>query len=123
MPKEKPTPAATQKKLIEAVLSDVGRKFEGARTRRAGSILLRMTGDGGGDFFLNSTSTSCNVSREPMDGPPHVEVIGDVDSLRAILEKRREGRLQFYAGGIRVRGDLHYLSEIAHEMGFIKEPF
>lgn len=35
----------------------------------------------------------------------------------------KEGRLQFYAGGIRVRGDLKYLSEIAHEMGFIKEPF
>jgi predicted lipid carrier protein YhbT len=123
MSRGKPTSAARSKKAVEAVLNDVVRKFETAHARRAGSILFRMIGDGGGEFYLHSTSAGCELSREPRGGPPHVEVIGDVDRILAILDGRREGRLQFFAGGIRVRGDLYYLSEIAHEMGFIKEPF
>ena len=63
------------------------------------------------------------MSRESTAGAPHVEVIGDANRIRAILEGRKEGRLQFYAGGIRVRGDLQYLSDLAYEMGLIKEPF
>lgn len=120
---EKKQKSETTHKKLEAVVGDVVRAFERARTRRTGSILLRMIGEDGGDFYVHSTRAGCQLSREPMAGPPQVEVIGDADSLRAVLEKRREGRLQFYSGGIRVRGDLHYLSEIAHEMGFIKEPF
>ena len=56
-------------------------------------------------------------------GPPIIEVIGDADRIRRILDGSKDGRLQFFAGGIRVRGDLKYLSELSHEMGFIKEPF
>jgi hypothetical protein len=50
-------------------------------------------------------------------------VIGTADRIRPILDGSKDGRLQFYLGGIRVRGDLQYLSEIAHELGFIKERF
>src|SRR5690348_2052198 len=120
MSEEKTTSAGTSKKSIEAALSDVIRKFEQGRTRRSGSILLRLVGEGGGDFYVHSTGAGCQLSREPLGGPPLFEVIGDAARIRAILDGRREGRLQFYAGGIRVRGDLHYLSELAHEMGFIK---
>ena len=82
-----------------------------------------MTGANGGDFYLHSTSTGCSVSREAAAGPPIIEVIGDADRIRRILDGSKDGRLQFYAGGIRVRGDLKYLSELSHEMGFIKDPF
>ena len=97
--------------------------FERAGTRRIGSILLRMTGENGGDFYLHSTSTGCSVSREGAAESPLIEVIGNADRIRRILDGSKDGRMQFYAGGIRVRGDLKYLSELSHEMGFIKEPF
>jgi hypothetical protein len=56
-------------KSFESVLSDHIRRFEAARTRRAGSILLRLIGEGGGDYFVHSTSTGCHASREPGAGP------------------------------------------------------
>jgi hypothetical protein len=49
--------------------------------------------------------------------------MGDADRIGAILDGSKEGRLQFYAGGICVRGDLHYLSELAYELGLVKERF
>lgn len=126
MSEKKTEPASTPGKSVkslDAVLSDHVSRFEAARTLRAGSILLRLIGEGGGDYFVHSTSTGCHASREPGAGPPHFEVTGDARRVRSILDGSREGRLQFFAGGIRVRGDLHYLSELAYEMGFIKEPF
>jgi len=123
MSKKKPQSGAAPAESFAAALNDFASKFDRARTRRAGSILLRLTGENGGDFYLQSSSTGCCISRESTAGTPHIEVIGDANRIRAILEGRKEGRLQFYAGGIRVRGDLQYLSDLAYEMGLIKEPF
>ncbi len=108
---------------FDAVLSDFVREFAKARTRRPGSILVRLSDKDEGDYYLHSTGTSCELSREPAGEPPQVEVIGKADDIHAILEKQKEGRQQYYAGGMLVRGDLRYLSAIAHEMGLIKEPF
>lgn len=123
MPKKEPASGYAPGDSFATALNTFVTKFDRARTRRVGSILLRLTGESGGDFYLHSTSTSCSVSRESANSTPHIEVIGDANRIRAILEGRKEGRLQFYAGGIRVRGDLQYLSDLAHEMGLIKEPF
>jgi hypothetical protein len=120
---KKPAREDVTHKSFAAALNDFAGKFDRARTRRAGSILLRLTGENGGDFYLHSTSTGCSMSRQPAVGPPHIEVSGDANRIRSILEGRKEGRLQFYAGGIRIRGDLQYLSDLAYEMGLIKEPF
>ena len=120
---EKTKPGKTEAKSVKAAVYKFSAGLEKARSRRVGSILLRLTGDNGGDFYLHATSNSCSVSREPAMGTPHVEVIGSADRISAILNGTKEGRLQFYAGGIRVRGDLQYLSELAYELGFIKEPF
>ena len=123
MAKKKPESDAAPVESLAAALNTFVTKFDRARTRRLGSILLRLTGENGGDFYLHSTSAGCSMSRESTAGAPHVEVIGDANRIRAILDGRKEGRLQFYAGGIRVRGDLQYLSDLAYEMGLIKEPF
>lgn len=98
-------PASAPEKTVETSLASFAAKFERARTRRAGSILLRLTGESGGDFYLHSDSTGCSMSREASASPPHIEVMGDAKRIRAILDGTKEGRLQFYAGGIRVRGD------------------
>jgi hypothetical protein len=119
---EDPSKSAATKPA-KGLLADIAQKFEQARSRRAGAILVRIVGEDGGDFYLHSTSSGCQLSQESRGAPPLVEVIGTADRIRPILDGSKDGRLQFYLGGIRVRGDLQYLSEIAHELGFIKERF
>ena len=55
-------------------------------------------------------------------GPPLVEVLGDPEAVRAVLSGEVEGRKRFLAGGIRVRGDLRYLSDLALELGLLAKP-
>jgi hypothetical protein len=114
---------AASTKSVEASLARLSTSVDRARTRRAGSILLRLSGENGGDFYVHTTNAGSTLSREPAAGSPHIEVIGDANRIRAILDGTKEGRAQFFAGGIRVRGDLQYLSDLAYELGFIKEPF
>ena len=106
--RSRPTPGTS----VDVALRTFAAKFEQATTRRQGTLLFRMTGDNGGDFYVHSTSTGCSISREASAEPPRVEVIGS-----------KEGRRQFSAGGMRVRGDLQYLSDIAYELGLITAPF
>ena len=115
--------ATTPRKSSDDVLGEAMRKFEGARTRRLGSILIRFIGEERGDFYVHSYASGCKLSQEPEFAPPLVEIMGDAAQIRAVLDGSREGVAQFYRGGIRVRGDLQYLSEVAHELGFIREPF
>jgi hypothetical protein len=108
---------------LEAVLQEALPKFEDSRLRREGTILFRFVGEGGGDFHVHSHQGGCAISREAGMAPPLVEIIGDPESIRSVLEGGHEGLAQFYRGGIRIRGDLQYLSELAHDLGFIREPF
>jgi hypothetical protein len=48
--------------------------------------------------------------------------MGDANTVRAILDGDRDAREQFLAGGLRVQGDLRYLSDLALELGVLKEP-
>jgi hypothetical protein len=108
---------------MEAVLQEALRKFEGSRLRREGTILIRFVGESVGDFHVHSRVSGCELSREEGHAPPLIEIIGEPERIRAVLEGGREGLAQFYRGGIRIRGDLQYLSELAYELGFIREPF
>lgn len=115
--------AQDSSKPVGQVLEDAMSRFEGARSRCHGTILLRLLGEGGGEFHLHSDSNGCGLSRQAGQDQPLVEIIGDAAKVRAVLDGSREGLAQFYRGGIRVRGDLRYLSGLAHELGFIRQPF
>ena len=108
---------------VRSLLADVSRKFERAKAKRVGSILLRLTGEGGGDYYVHATDAGCHVSMDPGSAPHDFEVSGDARRICAILDGSKEGRAQYYEGGMLVRGDLQYLSELAHELGFIAERF
>ena len=54
--------------------------------------------------------------------PSFIEVMGDANTVRAILDGETDTREQFLAGGLRVWGDLRYLSDLALELGVLKEP-
>jgi predicted lipid carrier protein YhbT len=51
-----------------------------------------------------------------------IEVIGDPARLTSIIEGKKDARMQFFAGGIRVRGDMPYLSEIGLRLRFLDRP-
>ena len=110
-------------KDVRAVLAEVAERGAKGRTQRTGPILLRLTGEGGGDHYVHFAARGARVTTEAPDEPPLFEVTGDAKRIQSILEGKKEGRAQFFAGGIRVRGDLQYLSDLAYELGLIKEPF
>src|ERR1044072_2570782 len=68
---------------VDEAVSNFAAKIQRAGTRRVGSLLLRMTGKNGGDYYVHASSTGCRVSREAGAEPPHVEVIGDARRIRA----------------------------------------
>jgi hypothetical protein len=51
-----------------------------------------------------------------------LEVYGDAERIRGIVEGEKDAVREFLAGGLRVRGDLRYLSELGLELGFLRRP-
>jgi hypothetical protein len=91
------------------------------RTLRPGAIVFRDPGDERATFALRATDRRAELVDGP-DADPLLEISGDPRRLRAILEGRKDAREQFYVGGISVRGDMRYLSELGLALGFLKSP-
>ena len=75
-----------------------------------------------GDLCLRVGETGVRVESGGDYGEPLLEVRGDPRRIQAILRGEKDARKQFFAGGIRVRGDMHYLSELGMRLGFLKTP-
>lgn len=99
-------------------------KLRTARPTRRGDIVFVATGARAGQFTLTLTPGSVRVNSAAgrSDRPPLLEIIGDGETLRAILDGELDARDQFFQGGLRVRGDLRYLSDAAMELGILKAP-
>ena len=85
-------------------------------------MVFKLSGTGGGDYCVDWSSGAARVSKGSPSGRPLVELIGDARRIIAVLEGRKDARKQFLAGGFRVRGDLRYISELAVDLGIVKEP-
>ena len=109
-------------KTVKTVLEGVGKKISKSGRLRAGTIVFRLSGDSGGDFCLSCTAGSAELIEGAAKGPHTIEVMGPASRIRAILERKKDARKQFLAGGIRIRGDIRYLSDLAMELGIIDEP-
>ena len=109
---------------VQAALEKTAKNLSGAKILREGAIAFRLTGEGGGDFCLDCTAgkTKLAAGIPRRVSMPLVEVIGDAQRIRSILEGKKDAKAQFLAGGFRVRGDLNYLSDLAMECGILKEP-
>jgi SCP-2 sterol transfer family len=106
---------------FEETLRGLAPKVAGARKLRRGDIAFRLTG--GTDVVLAAEKGKAEVvPAAGRTGKPLVEVIGDADAVHKVLSGAVEGRKQFLAGGIRVRGDLRYLSDLATELGLLAKP-
>jgi len=115
-------PRKPQSKSVESVLGDLAARAGKAKALRDGIVAFELTGPGGGDFLLDCGASRARLSKGKPSRKPIIHVTGDASRIRAILEGKKDARKQFFAGGIRVRGNLPYLSEIAVELGILREP-
>jgi SCP-2 sterol transfer family protein len=109
---------------FEDTLHKFAKKAATARTLRTGDIAFRVGAvDGKAELVLASDGGGVRVvPAAGRTGTPLVEVLGDAEAVRKVLAGEVEGRKQFLAGGIRVRGDLRYLSNLAIELGVLAKP-
>jgi hypothetical protein len=92
---------------------------------RAGNVVLHLVGSEAGDYCLECSGGGVRINEGAgvgTDPPPLLEVFGDSNVIRAIIDGEKDAVRQFYAGGIRIRGDLRYFSDLALELGILKEP-
>lgn|SRR5574341_2171900 len=108
---------------IEPTLREVSKKLPNCRSLRHGNILVRTTGPGGGDYYVQSSDRGVELKREaPMETLPDIEIMGEGRVIQAALGGGKDVRALFLSGGLRVRGDLRYLSDLALELDILKEP-
>ncbi len=108
-------------KPAETVFGEIGKRLAAHPTLRRGLIAYRLTGRGAGDFLVDCSKGGRVEKAYRPDRQPTVEIMGDAARIQAIFEGKKDPLKQFVAGGIRVRGDLPYLSEMLLELGLIEE--
>jgi hypothetical protein len=116
---------ANSRKTIKDMLSALAQKLDASAHVRTGDIVLHLSGAGGGEFCLSSRSGRTVLSstgRGPEDRKPLIEVWGDGDVISSILTGEKNALRQFMSGGIRIRGDLRYFSDLALEFGILEAP-
>lgn len=117
--------ASVGRGTLEEALRRVAERLAQIKTLKQGDIVFRLAGPGGGTFVVECSEKGARVMESAAAGADHVplvEVIGDARRIQAILAGTKNAREQFLAGGFRIRGDLRYLSNIAMEVGIIKDP-
>jgi hypothetical protein len=108
---------------IRKSLKDLASKVERAKSSRSGDVVFRLSGSGAGTFCLRSGRGKTEVIESPEASQQVlIEVMGDAEKVQAVLDGRVDAREQFLDGGIRVRGDLQHLSDLATELGLMKHP-
>lgn len=116
---------AKGRKKVHESLDRIAKRLENSRRVKPGDIVFRLAGPAGGNYSLECSSGQVRVVESVAAGTeraPVIEVIGDAETVRAIIDGETDARKKFLAGGLRVRGDLRYLSDIALELEVLKEP-
>lgn len=115
-----PAARASLKKSLDGLAA----RLQSSRGLRRGNVVLHLAGAEAGDYSLECTEggVRINEGRVMSETPPLLEVFGDANTIRAIIDGEKDPVRQFYAGGLRIRGDLRYFSDVAVELGILKEP-
>ena len=130
---EKKDITARGRKKLQDTLERLARTLETSPSLRPGVIVFHLTGAFEGDIIIECSEGQVHVTEFPAARgggggggggamPSFIEVMGDANTVRAILDGEKNAREQFLAGGLRVWGDLRYLSDLALELGVLKEP-
>jgi hypothetical protein len=114
-------PAPESVRALQQAVESAATRLHRDRGLRPGAIVFRTAEGEAPLFTLRATETSFQLDTTA-EAAPLLEVIGDPRRIRAIVRGEKDARLQFFAGGIRVRGDMNYLSELGMQLGFLKKP-
>jgi hypothetical protein len=117
----KPDGRATAEEMVGAL----AQRLDASANVRTGDIVLHLAGAGGGEFCLTCRPGSTVVSstgRGPAERKPLIEVWGEANVIRSIVSGEKDAVKQFMVGGIRIRGDLRYFSDLALELGILDAP-
>jgi hypothetical protein len=114
--------SASRQTGVDTALKKLVARMTGCRALRKGSILIRTVDGGGGRaYYLDCAPERVTVASAPLT-PPTIEIIGNARNLESLLLGKKDPRKLFFAGALRVRGDLRYLSNLAVELGILKQP-
>lgn len=104
------------------MLRSLADQLEKAKSVREGTIAFHFT-DG------TSAALQCAPGEVKVveiaaiaETSPVIEIIGDRKKIQDVAEGKKDARRQYVAGGLRVRGDLRYFSDVALELGILTEP-
>jgi hypothetical protein len=109
----------------EDMLGGLVQKLDTSANLRTGDIVFHLSGVSGGEFRLASHSGKTVISstgRGANDRKPLIEIWGDARVIRSIIDGEKNALKQFLVGGIRIRGDLRYFSDLALELGILDAP-
>jgi hypothetical protein len=127
---EKKNDQSTSQAPIQESLARFATRLKQNKTSRQGDIVLHLSGEGGGTFSLSGATGQITAQEArgmgngagPESNPPLLEVSGDARIIREIVEGRKDPLKLFLIGGLRIRGDLRYFSDLAQEMNLIDQP-
>ena len=117
--------ATNGRATTENALGGVARKLDTSTNLRTGDIVFHLSGTGGGEFCLTSRGGKTSVlstGRGSDDRKPLIEIWGDATVIQSILRGEKNALKQFMVGGLRIRGDLSYFSDLAVEFGILEAP-
>jgi len=109
-------------KALQQTVETVATRLHRDKLLQPGTIVFRAAADDSPSFALRAGESGVQIEYGGQHADTVLEVIGDPRRIDAIVRGRKDARMQFFAGGIRVRGDMYYLSRIGMELGFLKKP-
>ncbi len=113
-------------KKIEDSLTQLSKKLGGCTSFQSGDIMLHLSGDAGGEYSISCVGNKATIAKKMQgsaDRKPLFEVWGDANVIRAILDGEKDAVKQFLGGkNMRIRGNLRRFSDIAVELGILKNP-
>lgn len=116
---------ASDRVTTEDTLGRLVQKLDTSANLRTGDIVFHLSGVSGGEFRLASHSGKTVLSstaRGAEGRKPLIEIWGDASVIRSIVNGEKNALKQFMVGGIRIRGDLRYFSDLALELGILDAP-
>src|SRR4051812_44165841 len=116
---------AQGEKRLEHSLARLADRANECRSARPGDVYLHLSGADGGEYRINHSNGKTTITRSirpTIDRKSVLDIWGDADVVRTIIDGERDSVKQFLIGGLRIRGDLRYFSAIAVELGLLKQP-
>lgn len=105
----------------EKALDGFAGNLAGCKALRSGSIAFVMPGKDGGEYRVECQAGSARVETGGLERAHQIEVLGSPDKVKALISGDHDAVTLFLSGGLRLRGDLRYASDLARELGIIQE--